>query len=227
MIELLAAVALAAGPTDIPNRDSLINCLAYMAHGPEYASLSDDDLAHNDAFIDAAKGKYCSDEASPFWSIAHQKARAKLGTAADAPLSFEQQDLAEQEMQSILGEAWKEARKYRAAPNPLPTDKMARFTFSWLLDDRNAAGIMSLAEKPLQCARIAVQGRRDLNPEDMMAGMASPTFRTIGISCGYEAAQQAVAGRIKARFSEMDTDLANDIANSYLSQMTFWAALAQ
>ena len=227
MIELLAAAALATGPTDIPNRDNLINCLAYMAHGPEYASLSDDDLAHNQAFIEAAKGRYCSDEASPFWRIAHQRARAKLGTGANTPISFEQQGLAEQEMQSILGEAWNEARKYRAEPKALPQDKMARFTFSWLLDDRNSAEITLLVEKSLQCARTAVKESRDLTPEDIMAGMASPTFRKIGISCGYETTQQAVAGRIKARFSEMDADFANGIAASYLSQMTMWAALAQ
>lgn len=98
---------------------------------------------------------------------------------------------------------------------------------AWLLDGQNSAILESAVEKHVLCAVAAIKKGNGLTVEDSMAGMTSPAFRKIGISCGYDAAQQTLAHTISERFPEVDANFAGEIANGLMSQFTFWGLTGQ
>ncbi len=155
MIALLAAAAFSYAAQHAPARGDLVQCLAYLAQAPEYKSWSDDDLAVDHDFFEAAEGSYCSDEAMPFWSVAHDEARAELRIPAESGPTPEQQDLAERKMHSILVDAWSEARKYRSRPVTLRPDRLVKFALAWLSSPEALRELAQLPDEPLQCVRSA------------------------------------------------------------------------
>jgi hypothetical protein len=223
VIGFLAAVALASSVSDIPNRDALSQCLIYLARSPEYASLSAEELGNSHEFFEAAEGRYCSDEASPLWRVAHQRARAKLGT--DKP-SLEGQKLAEEELHSILKEVWSDTQASGVALAPLSGAKMVDFAQSWLLDDRNAGELLNLAEQPILCVVDASKADSKMQ-EDIANGKTSAALKKARARCGYDSIQHTIEGKLQVRFPEMSPKSSTEIASSFLNDMTFQAMLSQ
>lgn len=227
MIDLIATLAVSVAASDAPERTALAQCMAYLAQAPEYASLSDDQIAREPSFLEAAKSNYCSDEASPFWRVAHERAHAKLGTEGN---TLESQKLAEEEMRSILSEIWDQAHMSRAEPVALSPARKARFAQSWLSDDQNSKEVMALAEEPILCVGAAARAGKGLQDKDIMAaagGTETRAFTTVGNGCGYESAKQAIARKIEGRFPDLGSQAAIQISGAFLGQMTFWSLTGQ
>jgi hypothetical protein len=231
MIPILAAAVLAFATEGAPpDRSALVQCLAYLAHGPEYAALNDRALMRSKAFLDDAKDHFCSDESGPFWPMAHERASTRLGISKEddtSGTSLEQQEIAEDEMRAILREALSEAVKDRARPKPLPKERLEGFALSWLLSDRNQKAMHTLIEKPVACASKTLKSSRELQPEDIMAGLDSPAFRSATAPCGLETAQRALMQWLTMRFPELDKQGAEEVAKALLGQMTFYAVLGE
>lgn len=225
MIWMFATIALAIG-VDQPNRHELADCLAYLAQAPEYRLLSDDSLKANEQFLEAAKGRYCSDEVSPFWELAHNRARAKLGIPAEAPPNSEQQELAEREIRSLLAESLDEARRNHSKTIQLPDRKMYKFVMAWLLEEQNTAFIQSATETTILCSVATLKKNENIDVKDVFDGMTSPILQKIATACGYDGAQKTIAGKIIERFPELNASFAHAIAASLMGQATFWALTA-
>lgn len=227
MIPILAAAVLAFATEGAPDRSALVQCLAYLAHGPEYAALNDRALMRSKAFLDDAEGTFCTDESGPFWLMAHERARTRLGISNEDGTSLRQQGIAEDEMRAILREALSEAVKDRARPKPLPKERLGKFALAWLVSGRNQKATLTLIEKPVACASETLKSSSDLQAEDIMAGLASPAFRSATAPCGLETAQRALVQRLTTRFPELDNRGAEEVANALLGEMSFYAVLGQ
>lgn len=225
MLEVLAAASLALGAAQTSPNDHLVTCLASLSRAPEYAARTDEQIAQDDAFFEAAAGRYCSDEAYPLWRIAHDRARKALGLKQGAPTTREQQELAEKEMRSLLGEAWSKVGE-RRAKTQLPANKLESMMLNWLLDGAQAP-LFDQVEAPVLCSQGPIRQTRQLSPKDIRAGMASPTFRKIGERCGYPAVQAKLVQALLNRFPDASVKLAERVAVSFMGQMTFEGALSQ
>ncbi|HXH53973.1 MAG TPA: hypothetical protein VNH53_11190 [Sphingomicrobium sp.] len=221
MSVLLAALVAMAVPSGAANRTELAQCLAHLSNAPEFRSISSDDLANNVAFLEAAERSYCSDEVLPFWKIAHQRARAKLGLPGKGFPAPEQQEFAEREIRSLLRESWQTAQRHRANPRPLSEAKMTNIALAWLLDDQNDSELQKIADQPLRCvAKDARKGEAQHG-----TGRIKPSKGRADV-CGYHAALQKIANLIRVRFPDVSEKFAAKVAEDYLSQMAFWATLS-
>lgn len=224
---MFAALAFVMSAGERPSQHDLVQCLAYLAQAPEYRSLSDDDLRTNNGFLHAAKNVYCSDEVLPFWDLAHRRARAKMKLPRGGPTSIEQQELAEQEIQFLIADAWQEARATRNQPEPLSRERLSKFIMVWVLDEHNSAVLGSAAEESVSCVVAAMKKDGTFRAEDVTAGRETPAVRKVVSDCGYDRAQQTVARAITARFPDADAAFARAIANDLMGQFTFWAMLGE
>jgi hypothetical protein len=218
---LFAALASAINAPPPPPVEDLAQCLAHLSNAPEFRDIGSDNLAENEAFLEAAIDNYCSHEASPFWTTAHARSRQELGLSAEGSPSVGQQRVAERQMRIIVREAWPLASTYRAHPRPLSEKKMTDTAFAYLLSDQTER-VMRIVEGPLTCvgkgarAGKARVGRNGVTPSKALAA-----------SCGYQSALDDLAGLLQARFPDAKPDFASRTAQAFLQEMGVWASTSQ
>jgi hypothetical protein len=219
MISLFAALSLAIAE---PSRADLTQCLAYLSTAPEYAGLDDAGIARSDQFFVDAKNRYCADEVSELWDLAHHRARLSLGLPSEGQMADGQQEAAERELASMLRGTWQSARTYRAHPRPLSGDRMQRMIATWLLDDRNTAALDKIMVKPLAClAKGAAEGKAAIENTGLKPS------RSLAESCGYDGAVQEISGMIGKRFAAAQPEFINRAAAGFVQQAILWASLGE
>ena len=212
--------------------------MAFVAQGPDYASVSDDELGHNAGYLEAVT-HVCSDEVFPFWDMAHARAFAELGlpgTSFPVPPEFgaramHESEVADRQLRSIISEHWGEAQGLRHQTLTFPPERQVKFYLAWLTDDRQKAALAAIIEKPVTCMGAAI--RRDDSHftqqdfESLMNGQPTPRVGKMAATCGHGPASEALVGLIRLRFATADPLLAKSAAASLLGQMVFWSLTGQ
>jgi len=219
MISLIAALSLAMAE---PPRADLAQCLAYLSTTPEYAGLDDAGIARSDRFFADAKNRYCADEVSELWNLAHHRARLSLGLPSEGQIADGQQEAAEREVTSMLRGTWQLAGTYRAHPRPLSSERMQRMVVTWLLDDWNTAAFDKIMVQPLAClARGAALG------ETTVRNTGLRPSRSLAQTCGYDQAVHDLASLIRERFPSARPEFVNRTAEGFVQQALLWASLGE
>ncbi len=235
---IAAAAASPTGATAPTNATSLAKCIAFVAQGPDYAAVSDEDLGHNSGFLEAVTHA-CSDEALPLWDEAHARAFAELGLPGKSfPVPREyagravgEMDVADRQLRSIISEHWGEARGLRHQTLTFPSERQVKFYLAWLMDDRQKSTLAAIIEKPVTCMGAAI--RRDdshfTQPdfESLVNGQPTQRVGKIAADCGHDAAIESLFGLIRQRFTTADPVLAKSAAEYLLGQLVFWSLTGQ
>ncbi len=245
MAALIASLALiaatAASPADVAapaDPAPLARCMAFVAQGPDYATLGDGELGHNAGYL-ASVTHDCSDELLPLWATAHARAFAELGLPGSSfpvPPEFNARamhegDVADRQLRSIISERWSKAQTLRHQTLAFPPERRAKFYLALLTDDRQKAALGAIIEQPVACMRAAI--RRDdshfAQPdfESLMNGLPTSRVGKIAAACGQDAATEAMSEMIRQRFTTADPVLANSTATFFLGQLVFWSLTGQ
>ena len=217
-------VAISGPPHAAAQTQALQVCMAHVAHDPRFAFKSDTDLSQNTEFADAVQD-YCSDEIIDFWDLAHARARTKLGLPEKGLPAIGQQQLAEQEMASIVLAAWPGAIKLRASPPPLSRKRMSAFMLSWLLHASNFQ--KNIDEKTVYCA---VDGLDDAHLTDgdfrkLYAGRIPAGLMPVLKRCGFPAWQVRLESEFSGRFPGSEPQIRKNVVEFFLAQLILQGAL--
>ena len=143
-LALLAAAAASPAQAVAPvDAAPLAKCMAFVAQGPDYTSVGDDELGHNTGYLEAVTHD-CSDEVLPLWDMAHARAFAELGlpgTSFPVPPKFNdramhEEEVADRQLRSIISEHWIEAQALRHQTQTFPPERQVKFYDALLMDDR-------------------------------------------------------------------------------------------
>lgn len=219
MIEaFVTAVALAIG-SPASSEGDLANCLVHLSNAPEYREIGSAELGRSKPFLGSAIGSYCSDEASPLWDKAHERARTQMGLPSKGGPSPGQYEAAKAIMPSMVGEVWQSAQAERANPRPLSDKQRQSMALAWLLDESNAA-VLGILEKPLICVgKGAARGEATFSARGVTPNSA------LGKACGYDAAVDRISAMLSERFPDAPPRFATDTAKPFVEQMALWASL--
>ena len=228
----LAALALAAGDTpDVPANDpALVACMAHASNTGQFRAIASDELAADEAFLENVEGSWCSDEASNYWSLAHQEARVELGLPEEGLPGPGQQELAEANMHRLLGEAWAAAAPLRADPPPQSKEQRAKFMLVWNLDNMDEDTPVGLASKPaILCAAKALKADPALlRPMGTNGGtIDAATIDRRFATCEYGQAVDKVAALTAEGLPGYSPAEYRQMAEKTLGTMLFYASLAQ
>ncbi len=216
----------------------LAQCMAFVAQGPDYASVGDDALGHNASYLEAVTHD-CSDEVLPLWDEAHARAFAELGLPGKSfPVPPEFNDramresgVAERQLRAIIAGHWGEARGFRHQTLSFRPERQMKFYLGWLTDNRERDALAAIIEKPLTCMGTAIR-RSDSHFtqqdfESLMNGQPTRRVGKMAAACGHDAASEALVGLIRRRFATADPVLAKAAAAFLLGQMVFWSLTGQ
>ena len=229
---MIALALLAAAVQAAPSADdaALAICLAQASNTSEYRDVPSEDLATHQEFLDDAEGRWCSDETMPYWSVAHREARAELGLPPEGLGTQAQQQLAEANMHRMLAQTWSAAAELRDDPPPLSDATFERFMLVWTLDavgEDTALGRM--AAPAITCMADALRAHPD-GPQ-MIAGLAarrtSEQLEILKAECGYGAIVEQLAETASRDIPGRQMDTYRELADSVLSTLLFYAAIAQ
>jgi hypothetical protein len=228
----LAALALAAGETaDVPANDpALVACMAHASNTGRFRAIASDELGDDETFLDSVEGSWCSDEASNYWSLAHQEARAELGLPEEGLPGPGQQELAEANMHRMLGEAWASAAALRADPPRQSEEERDRFLLVWNLDNMGEDTAVGLASKPaILCAASALKDNPLLIRKMAERGgsIDAASIDRAYPSCGYGQAVGQVAALTAEGLPGYADDEYRQMAEQTLGTMLFYASIAQ
>lgn len=203
----------------------LEQCMAHVATDPRFVSQTNEQLGTSVQFAEVSQ-HYCSDEIGKLWSLAHTRARARLGLPEKGPIALEQQKLAEEEMDRIVLSAWPDASKLRANPPALGQARTAKFVLAWLLEGPQTTNLLD--HKAALCAKAQI-GNSALPMEDFQAlyvGRFSPAMNRLLKRCGYAEWRQRLADATVKRFADVDSEVRVAAIDWLLGQLTFSAALS-
>lgn len=231
MIAALLASALAsAAPAAPAENRALAVCMAHASRTDAFRGIASEALAGDEAFIEAVRGRWCADEASAYWPVAHEEARVALGLPEGTTYTFGKQRLAEANMARMMREAWAAAAPLRADPPAMGAQRRAKFKLVWTLENLSETSPVGLAAKP---AVTCVAAKLREEPVKLRAlGEAVAKRETIDLAphaeaCGYAAAVADIGALMAASLPGDPPETYTASAEAILQGALFFAAMAQ
>lgn len=226
---VLIAAMLAPEPVPAEAEQALVTCLAHAARIAPYRDRTLAELASEEPFLTAAHDLWCSDEAMPYWSVAHDEARAELGLSKSDPPSSKQRPLVIGGMQRMMAAAARKAAAMPGDPPPLSDERRERFVYAWSLDNMREDGpVGEVAVPAIRCA--AEKLRADPDGPGRIADLARGNRKLpppIDAACGYDRAIGAVAALASESVPGGSPDAYRAVAADMLGTSLFYAAIAQ
>lgn len=228
---LLAALALLSSGAAVPADDpALLRCMAHAARTDAFRDLPTEALGADETFLEKVEGRWCADEATKYWRLAHEQARVALGLPEGGSYNKEKQRLAEANMRRMLGEAWAVAAPMRADPPPLSTNRRARFRLTWTLENLSEDSPVGRAIEPVVtclAARLRTDPPRVQALGEAMGGGTLLDLAPHADGCSYPEAVTTVAGMMAASLPGDTPPTYETSAGRMIQMLLFYATIAQ